>query len=217
MLDLRLYLVTDTVMTQRHGLHATIRAAVAGGATVVQLRDPDASDVEFVGLGRLAAAALRGTDVPLILNDRVHLVAEVGAQGAHVGPSDLDPEQARGILGPTAYLGMSCSTLDDVARACALPAGTVDYLAVSPVWATDSKPGHAQPVGPEGLRDMVAASCLPTVAIGGIDASRALLVRRAGADGIAVVSAVCAAPDPEEATRELRAAWDAATSGPVSS
>lgn len=105
MLDLRLYLVTDTVMTQRHGLHATIRAAVAGGATVVQLRDPDASDVEFVGLGRLAAAALRGTDVPLILNDRVHLVAEVGAQGAHVGPSDLDPEQARGILGPTAYLG----------------------------------------------------------------------------------------------------------------
>ena len=99
-LDLSLYLVTDTGMTRRHGLSTTIRAAVAGGATVVQLRDPDASDEEFVALGLLARRALDGarSAAPLIVNDRVHLAERIGADGAHVGQSDLAPEAARAML-----------------------------------------------------------------------------------------------------------------------
>lgn len=211
MLNLGLYLVTDSAMLERgHGLDATIRAAVAGGVTVVQLRDPDASDAEFVALGRIAAAALRGTGVPLLLNDRVHLVAEVGAQGAHVGQSDLDPVQARAILGAAAYLGLTCSTLDQVEAANRLPPDTVDHLGLSPVWPTSTKPDHGEPLGPEGLARLAAASALPTVAIGGINASTVGAVKDTGVEGIAVVSAVCAADDPEAAARELRAAWDGA-------
>lgn len=209
MVDLRLYLVTDSAMLQRgHGLDATLRAAVAGGVTVVQLRDPDASDAEFVALGRIAAGALRGTGVPLLLNDRVHLVTEVGADGAHVGQSDLDPVQARAILGATAYLGLTCSTIDQVEAANRLPPGTVDHLGLSPVWATSTKPDHGEPLGPEGLVRLAAATALPTVAIGGINASTVGAVRGTGVDGIAVVSAVCASDDPEAAARHLRAAWD---------
>lgn len=210
MLDLRLYLVTDTAMTQLHGLDATLRAAVRGGVTVVQLRDHDACDREFVALGRLALAALRGSGVPLILNDRVHLVEEVGAQGAHVGQSDLDPVNARAVLGPTAYLGLSCHTVAQVAAACALPTGTVDYLGLGPVWATGTKTDHAAPLGPERLRDLAAATSLPSVAIGGIDADRAGSLVGTGVTGLAVVSAVCGAPDPEQAARDLRAVWDVA-------
>lgn len=210
MLDLTLYLVTDTAMTRRRGLGPTLRAAVAGGVSAVQLRDPDATDADFVALGREAADALRGTGVPLLLNDRVHLVEAVGAQGAHVGQSDLDPVEARAILGGTAYLGLTCSTLEEVEAAHALPPGTVDHLGLSPVWATSTKPDHGTPLGPDGLARLAAASTLPTVAIGGIHASVVAEVRAAGVDGVAVVSAVCAADDPEAAARELRAAWDAA-------
>ncbi|GAA5162373.1 thiamine phosphate synthase [Ornithinimicrobium tianjinense] len=209
MLDLRLYLVTDTGMTRRHGLDATLRAAVRGGVTVVQLRDHDASDREFVALGRLALAALRGTGVPLILNDRVRLVEEVGAQGAHVGQSDLDPVRAREMLGHTAYLGLSCHTQDQVTAACALPTGTVDYLGLGPVWATSTKADHAAPLGPDGLASLARASTLPAVAIGGVDASRLASVRAPGVAGVAVVSAVCRAEDPALAARELRAGWGA--------
>jgi thiamine-phosphate pyrophosphorylase len=206
-LDLSVYLVTDTDMTSRHGLHATVRAAVAGGVSVVQLRDPDAGDAEFVMLGRLVVSALRGSGVPLLVNDRVHLVAEIGADGAHVGQGDLDPVRAREQLGPAAYLGLSCSDRDEVGAALALPAGTLDYLGVGPVWATETKPGHGPPLGPDGVARLVQlAGTTPTVAIGGIDADRARSVVATGVHGVAVVSAVCAAEDPSAAARALRAA-----------
>ncbi|MGD8149778.1 thiamine phosphate synthase [Ornithinimicrobium sp. Y1694] len=219
MLDLTLYLVTDSRMTQRHGLDATVRGAVAGGASVVQLRDPDASDDEFVALGRLVLGALRPSGVPLILNDRVHLVEAVGAQGAHVGQSDLDPVEAREILdrgvqggavggdAPRPYLGLSCTTLEQVEAAQRLPAGTVDYLGLGPGWATRTKADHKEPLGVEGITRLAAAATLPTVAIGGIDVERAGLLRGCGTDGIAVVSAICAAEDPESASRSLREVW----------
>ncbi|QFG68354.1 thiamine phosphate synthase [Ornithinimicrobium pratense] len=211
-LDLRLYLVTDTVMTAPHGLISTIRAAVAGGATVVQLRDPDASDDEFVALGRMVQVCLRDSGVPLIINDRVHLVGEIGADGAHVGQDDLDPLAAREQLGGSAYLGLSCTTAEEVRAAAALPPGTVDYLGLGPVRATATKPDHAAPLGPDkvcSLADLAAAAALPSVAIGGIDIAVAGRLRGSALGGIAVVSAVCAAPDPETASRELRSLWDA--------
>lgn len=206
-LDLRLYLVTDTARTERHGLGSTIRSAVDGGVTAVQLRDPDASDEEFVALGLLLRHALRDSGVPLLVNDRVHLVERIGADGAHVGQGDLPPAEARAVLGHEAYLGLSCHTAEQVRAAAALPGGTLDYLGLGPVWATASKPDHAPPIGVDGVRALVeVAAGMPTVAIGGITADRVVEFGTPGPHGVAVVSAICGAEDPRAAAAELRAA-----------
>lgn len=233
-LDLSLYLVTDTAMCERLGVAGTVSAAVGAGVSAVQLRDVDASDDELVRLGAEVMAALRGTGVPLLINDRVHLVAAIGAQGAHVGQGDLDADRAREMLGPDAYLGLSVQTLEQVAAARGLGAGTldedtfdastinagtinagtIDYLGVGPVWGTSSKLDAATPGGVHRLQRIVSASPWPCVAIGGINAARLSQVRQAGAAGAAVVSAICGQPDVAAATRELRAAWDGALAKP---
>jgi thiamine-phosphate pyrophosphorylase len=209
-LDLSLYLVTDAAMCHQFGLAATVSAAVGAGVTVVQLRDVDAGDDELVGLGREVMTALRGTGVPLIVNDRVHLVEAIGAQGAHVGQSDVGIGQARALLGPTAYLGLSVQTIEHVAAAGQHADGALDYLGVGPVWGTATKPDAAEPGGVELLRRIASASPWPCVAIGGINRERLALVRGTGAAGAAVVSAICGQPDVAAATRELRAGWDGA-------
>lgn len=209
-LDLSLYLVTDTVLCGAHGVVRTAAEAVAAGVTVVQLRDPDASDADFVALGRALQAALAGSGVPLIVNDRVHLLEAIGAAGVHVGQGDLDPASARGLIGPRHWLGLSVQTLAHVEAARRLPPGTVDYLGVGPVWAQQTKPDAAAAGGPALLAEIVRASPWPCVAIGGIHAERAGAVRRCGAAGISVVSAICGQPDVGAATRRLRAAWDEA-------
>jgi thiamine-phosphate pyrophosphorylase len=132
-LDLSIYLVTDTVMCGQFGVVATVSAAAGAGVTVVQLRDEDATDNELVSLGRQVMAVLKGTDVALIVNDRVHLVEAMGAHGAHVGQSDLGIGPARALLGPAAYLGLSAQTVEHVAAAREHADGTVDYLGVGPV------------------------------------------------------------------------------------
>ncbi len=208
--DLTLYLVTDTMMCGTVGVAATVSAAVVAGVTVVQVRDPQASDEEFVRLGRSVAATLAGTGVPLIVNDRVHLVAEIGADGAHVGQGDLHPTEARRILGPDALLGLSVQTLEQVEAAARLEPGTVDHLGVGPVWWQATKPDAADPGGLRTLAAIVERSPVPCVAIGGIDAARAALVRSTGAAGVAVVSAICGQPDPAAAARRIRDAWAAA-------
>ncbi len=213
-LDLRLYLVTDTAMCGEFGVPATVTAAVRAGVTTVQLRDPDADDEEFVELGRAVAAVLRGSGVPLIVNDRVHLSRAIDADGVHIGQGDLDPVSARGIIGPDALLGLSVQTLDHVTAARGLGPGVIDYLGVGPVWAQATKPDAAEPAGLQRLREIVAESPWPCVAIGGVNADRAPSVRAAGAAGIAVVSAICGQPDVAAATRELRRAWDV-TVGPA--
>lgn len=207
-LDLTLYLVTDTGMCRERGLARTVRAAVDGGVTAVQLRDPHAGDRDVVALGRSVREVLEGTGVPLLVNDRVHLVEQIGAQGAHLGQGDTDPVLARQTLGPAAYLGLSVSTVEQVRQARRHPEGTLDYLGVGPVWATGTKPDHGEPLGPRGAQQVVAASPWPCVVIGGIGAERVADARTSGASGIAVVSAVCAADDVTAATRALRAAWE---------
>jgi thiamine-phosphate pyrophosphorylase len=243
-LDLSLYLVTDTAMCDGLGVAATVSAAVAAGVSVVQLRDVSATDDELVRLGLEVMAALRGTGVPLIVNDRIHLVGAIGAQGGHVGQGDVGAEQARALLGPEAYLGLSVQTIEHVAAARALDTGTLDtgtlhtgtvdagtldtgtldtgtldtgtldYVGVGPVWGTTSKLDAAVPGGVERLAQIVAVSPWPCVAIGGITAARLPEVRRAGAAGAAVISAICGQPDVASATRELRAAWDGAVTAP---
>jgi thiamine-phosphate pyrophosphorylase len=210
-LDLSIYLVTDTALCGQFGVVATVSAAVGAGATAVQLRDTDATDDELVRLGRQVMAALQDTDVALIINDRVHLVEAVGAAGAHVGQSDLDIEQARALLGPAAYLGLSVQSVDHVAAAAELGEEKVDYLGVGPVWETTTKLDAAGPGGLETLRQITSASPWPCVAIGGITVERMREVRRAGAVGAAVVSAICGQPDVAAATRALRVGWEGAS------
>ncbi|MBC7558926.1 MAG: thiamine phosphate synthase [Dermatophilaceae bacterium] len=207
-LDLSLYLVTDTVLCGQLGVAATVSAAVGAGVTVVQLRDEQAGDDDLVRMGRQICAVLEGTGVPLIVNDRVHLVDAMGAQGAHVGQGDLGVEKARALLGPAAYLGLSAQTLEHVQAARDHAGGTVDYLGVGPVWGTTTKLDAAAPGGLERLCQITASSPWPCVAIGGITLERLPQVRRAVAAGAAVVSAICGQPDVAGATRALRAAWD---------
>lgn len=211
LLDLSLYLVTDTIMCGQFGVAATVSAAVGAGVTVVQLRDVDATDDELVALGREVTAVLRGTGVPLIVNDRAHLVDAIGADGAHVGQSDLEIEQARALVGPTAYLGLSVQTLEHVMVALRHASETLDYLGVGPVWGTATKLDAAAPGGLEALSQITSESPWPCVAIGGINPERLSMVRGAGAVGAAVVSAVCGQPDVVAATRKLRTCWDGAT------
>ena len=211
LLDLSLYLVTDTALCGQFGVAATVSAAVGAGVTVVQLRDEHATDDELVSLGRQILAVLDGTDVPLIVNDRVHLVDAIGAHGGHVGQSDLGIGQARALLGPAAYLGLSAQTVEHVAAAREHADGRVDYLGVGPVWGTATKLDAAAPGGLERLHQVTSASPWPCVAIGGINVQRMREVRRAGAVGAAVVSAICGQPDVAAATRALRTAWDDAS------
>lgn len=209
-LDLSLYLVTDTRLCGAHGVVQTAAEAVAAGVSLVQLRDPDCSDADFVALGRALVSVLAGRGVPLIVNDRVALVSAIGAAGAHVGQHDLDARAARRLLGPAAWLGLSVQTLEQVEAARGLPAGTIDYLGVGPVWAQQTKPDAEPAGGPALLARIVRQSPWPCVAIGGIDAARAGVVRQAGAAGASVVSAICGQPDVAAATRRLREAWDGA-------
>lgn len=205
-LDLSLYLVTDAAQCAGLGVVETVRRAVAAGVTVVQLRDRDATDEEFIAVGRQLVAALLRSGVPLIVNDRVHLVRAIGAQGAHVGQGDLGVLEARRALGPDAYLGLSVHSLDELDDARPHEE-LIDYLGIGPLRETSSKPDHAQVRGLEQLRTLAAASPWPCVAIGGVKAADAAAIRAAGIDGMAVISAICGQSDIEAATRELTRAW----------
>lgn len=204
--DLRLMLVTDAAMTARRGLAATVRAALDGGVTIVQLRDKETSDDDLVALARALRAELAPRGVPLIVNDRPAVATAAGANGAHIGQEDGDPRAVRERLGPDATLGLSVTRSSEVAT---VDPAVVDYVGLGPVFASATKADAAPPLGVDGLRTVGAMLPVPFVAIGGIDAGNAASVIAAGAAGIAVVSAICAAEDPREAAARLRAAVDA--------
>jgi len=197
-LDLSVYLITDPGMCAARGLVETVLAAVRGGATIVQLRDKGASDSELIAQGRRLKQALAGSGVPLIVNDRVEVAAAIGADGVHVGQSDAAAHLARAVLGPDAYVGLSIQTSD---HARAVHPAVVDHVGVGPVFATATKPDHAEPLGLQGLASICALSPVPVVAIGGLALEHVAGVLGAGAEGMALVSALCAAEDPEAAAR----------------
>ena len=205
--DWSLYLVTDRGLAGFRPLADVVAAAVRGGVTAVQLREKHCRTREFVELARCLKALLAPHGVPLIVNDRVDVALAAGADGVHVGQSDMDAGDVRRLLGPDAIVGISVETLQQAERAASLD---VDYLGVSPIFATPTKTDTASAWGLGGLAALRRASKHVLVAIGGIDSSNADQVIEAGADGIAVVSAICAAPDPEAAARALRRAIDQA-------
>jgi thiamine-phosphate pyrophosphorylase len=205
--DLSLYLVLDPDLCVPMGMVGTTRAAVSGGVTMVQLRDKHATTAQMIETGRALQAVLAGTGVPLIVNDDVEAAIELGAEGLHVGQEDCDARSARARIGPDMILGVSVET---EALAAAIPPAIVDYAGVGPVFSTPTKPDHKQPVGLDGLARLVAACPVPTVAISGLKAEHAAPVLAAGADGLAVVSAICGQPDPRRAVMEIAEAIDAA-------
>ena len=202
-LDLSLYLVTDAALCGVRGVPATVQRAVRGGVTAIQVREPLAGTRELCELARAVQQVLMGTGVPLVVNDRLDVALAVGAEGVHLGQSDLLAADARRLGGPDLLVGLSVSTVVEAAAVAALPDGTVDYLGVGPVFATSTKPLAAPPLGLAGLTEVVLASSLPAVAIGGIDCSNAEAVRGTRVSGIAVVSAICGAEDAEAAARVL--------------
>ncbi len=216
-IDLSLYLVTDTAQCGGpRGVVQTVRQAIAGGVTAVQLRDPDASDDEFVRMGRELADAMAGTGVPLLINDRVHLVEAIGAAGAHVGQGDLDIVSARAVLGPERILGLSAATEEQLAAAerSTRDAGhpLLDYIGVGAFRATATKPDHPPAGGLELLSRLARRSPWPCVAIGGITVDDLPAIRGTGMAGVAVVSALCGRPDVTAAARALFEAWAGAVS-----
>ena len=196
--DLSVYLITDPLLCAGRGLIETARAAVRGGVKIVQLRDKTASDVALISQGRALKEALAGSGALLIVNDRVEVARAISADGVHVGQSDAAAADARKALGPDAIIGLSIQTTE---HAAALDLAMVDYIGVGPVFATATKPDHAPPLGFDGLGRVCAASALPAVAIGGLSAAHARAVFAAGARGLAVVSGICAAEQPEAAAR----------------
>ena len=199
--DLSLYLVTDPDMVRARGLTAVVAAAVRGGASLVQLRDKHAPTHELTEQATALKRLLAPLGVPLIINDRIDVAVAAGADGAHVGQEDMAPDEARRLLGPDRILGVSVSRPEEVATA---DPALVDYAGVGAVFPTATKEKIAPPLGLDGLAALRARIPLPVVAIGGIGEANTAGVIAAGADGIAVVSAICAAADPEAACRRLR-------------
>lgn len=200
-LNLSLYLVTDAALCRTAGLEQTVEAAVQGGVTIVQLRDKHASDEQMTAQAKRLKAVLAGTGVPLIINDRLQVALESQADGLHVGQSDAAVQEARRVLGEQAIIGLSINT---IAQLQAAPFELLNYVGIGPVFATVSKQDHAQPIGFGGLASLVKACPLPSVAIGGLKAEHAISVQRAGADGLAVISAICGQPDPYQAARAFQ-------------
>ena len=196
-MDPSVYVVTSAGHMPGRGHVEVARAALEGGATTIQLRAPELDDETLVVVARRLSNLIARTGKTFMVNNRIDVVLEVGADGVHLGQDD-NPASARKVLGPGPILGISVATPQQASDAEAFCA---DYLAVT-VWATSTKP-EAKAVGLEGLRTIVAATTLPVVGIGGIDASNAGDVIRAGAAGVAVISAVGAAHDPVAAARAL--------------
>ena len=198
--DYSLYLVTDAALAGPRGVAAVVQAAVAGGVTMVQWRDKDGDHGASLPAVQCLRDWLRTRQVAFIVNDSVDLALACAADGVHVGQGDLSCAQVRRRVGPGLLIGVSVST---TAQALQAERDGADYLGVSPVFATPTKPDAPAAAGLDGLRAIRAAVRLPLVAIGGLHAGNAAAVVAAGADGIAVVSAIMAAADPCAAAQAL--------------
>lgn len=200
MVDWTLTVITDRGYAGERPLANIVRAALHGGATVVQLREKDLGGQEFVTIGQTIRDVTRAFQVPLIVNDRVDLALVLDAEGAHVGQDDLPAVAARAML-PGRILGVSARNLHEALLAQAAGA---DYLGVGPVFPAPTKPDAGAPIGLAALAEIVARVQIPVVAIGGINVDNVGDVMRTGVAGVAVISAIIGADDPARATRELR-------------
>jgi len=214
-IDLRLNAIVDPERANSRDLAELARLCAEGGATLVQLRDKVNETRVMVEKARAIKNALAPFAVPFVVNDRVDVALAVGADGVHLGPDDMAPADARRLLGPDAIIGLS---VKNVAEAEAAPIGLIDYVGSGGVYVTLSKQQKNPPIGPAGLGRVITVlhdragqqnKGLPVCGIAGIDASNAAEVIAAGADGVAVISALSLSPDPAAAARALRRVVDA--------
>ncbi|HTL71013.1 MAG TPA: thiamine phosphate synthase [Candidatus Eisenbacteria bacterium] len=195
----KLYVIADAAAAAGRPLEDVVRAAVRGGADVIQYRDKAGRDLDMTETAKRLLAITRPAGVPLIVNDRVAVARAAAADGVHLGQDDGPIADARAALGEGAIVGRSTHSPE---QASAADREGADYIGVGPVFGTPTKPDYV-PVGLDLVRFAAGHVTVPFVAIGGIDASNAATVRRAGARTVAVVRAVSAAADPESATRNL--------------
>lgn len=203
-----LYLITDRRIAGDRNIVDIVSAAIQGGATVVQLRDKTTTTYEMIEIGRALHNITQKAGVPLIINDRVDVALAINADGVHVGPPDDMPAAlARQILGPDRIIGVSAESPSIALQAAQDGA---DYVGVGDVFGTSSKADAGVPIGLSGLKAVVEPCSIPVVGIGGINHGNAAAVIEAGADGVALISAIVGAGDPEAAARELRKHIDGA-------
>src|SRR5690349_2634340 len=198
----RLIAITDSLRDGPRGLALRAAAAVAGGATMLQLRLKEESARSLVEIARTIQAM--APDVPLIINDRADVALAAGAAGVHVGVDDLSPALLRRVAPPGFIIGASVGSDDEVARAAG-----ADYVGIGPVFATGSKSDAGAAIGPQRFGELARRCGLPAVAIGGITSERVAPLLAAGAAGVAVISALFGASDPTIAARAIRDALDA--------
>jgi thiamine-phosphate pyrophosphorylase len=206
-IDYSLYLVTDRGLARGRSTFEVVKAAVSGGVTCIQLREKNCSTLEFIEQAQAIKNFLGARKIPLIINDRLDVALAVGADGVHLGQNDMPLELAQKIAGPSMLIGISAESVHDAIEA---ENGGADYLGVSPIYATPTKTDTAPPLGLQGLREIRNRVKIPLVGIGGLNKSNSAEVIRNGADGVAVVSAIVAADDPEIAARNLKQIIDEA-------
>ena len=209
-----LYVITDAGLSRGRSHAEVLRETIAGGASVVQLRDKGLTTRELVSEGQKLRSLTREMGALLIVNDRIDVALAVEADGVHVGPDDMPVALARELVGPHRILGVSAGT---VAEARVAQAEGANYLGVGSVYPTRTKADAGEPIGPNGLAHIVASVSIPVVGIGGINETDVAEVITAGAKGVAIISAVVAADDVRAATRRLveriRAAKEARDEG----
>ena len=210
--DLRLYALVDPEHAGGHDLADLAGLIAQGGATLFQLRDKRGTTLQMIERARALKSALAPSGVTLLINDRVDVALAANADGVHVGWDDMPVADARHLLGPDAIIGLSIKTLAQAAKA---PLELLDYVCIGGVFATSSKDNPDPPVGIAGFKTIATSirarvPKIPVGAIAGIDQRNAASVVEAGADGIAVISALSLAPAPKDAARALRGIVDRA-------
>jgi thiamine-phosphate pyrophosphorylase len=198
--DSPLYLVTDRHQTGGRSLVPLIEKAVTGGLRAVQLRERDLATRDLLALAQELHASLRARGVRVLINDRVDIVLALGADGVHLRADSLPVVAARRLLGPDRLIGVSAHSADDVVRA---ESDGADFAVLGPVYETPSKRQHGEPIGLRMLEEASRRCKIPVLAIGGITVARVAEVKRAGAYGVAVVSAILSAASVESVTRQF--------------
>jgi thiamine-phosphate pyrophosphorylase len=200
---LKLYLCTDRDLSLGRPIEAVVEAAIRGGVTMVQVREKNLSTKDYYLIAKSVQKIAQYHKIPLVVNDRLDVALAVGADGVHLGQSDMPVDAARRILGSRMFIGVSVSTIEE---ALAAEVAGADYLGISPVFNTGSKADAGDGVGLDMSRRICAAVSIPCVGIGGINAVNAASVLAAGCAGVAVISAIVSQGDIEGAARTLWAA-----------
>jgi thiamine-phosphate pyrophosphorylase len=198
-MDARLYVILDRVAARGRDLLTILDATLAGGCRLVQLREKEWPSGRLLPLAERLRDRCREAGATFVVNDRLDLALALGADGVHLGQDDLPPAAARPLLRPGMLLGLSTHSLE---QARAAQAAGADYVAVGSMFPTGTKPDF-ELVGPQLIAKLRPEIAVPLIGIGGITHDNVAQVIRAGADGVAVISAVCAAAEPEAATRRL--------------